>query len=175
MTEKNSLLVIRQLKQNDWQAWKNIRLRALKEEPQSFYSSYEEEILQNDEKFKNDLAAHDIFGAWLEDELVGCAGFFVHNLLKAKHKGSLYSMFVSKDVRGKKIGEKILKAIIDHAKTKVLQLHLMVVVSNEAAIKLYLKYGFKIYGTEPKGIQINNVFYDEYLMFLDLTNDAQLK
>jgi RimJ/RimL family protein N-acetyltransferase len=43
-------------------------------------------------------------------------------------------------------------------------LKLGVVTTNEAAINCYRKVGFTIYGLEPKSIQVNGSYYDEYLM-----------
>ena len=57
--------------------------------------------------------------------------------------------------------------MIAHAKKRVIQLHLTVVTSNTAAVKLYEKNGFRIYGTEPRSLKISDVFYDEHMMILE--------
>ena len=57
--------------------------------------------------------------------------------------------------------------MIAHAKKRVIQLHLTVVTHNRAAVKLYEKNGFRIYGTEPRSLKIGDNFYDEHLMVLE--------
>lgn len=49
-----------------------------------------------------------------------------------------------------------------------MQLHLMVVTTNQMALKLYQKNGFRIYGTEPRSLKIGDIFYDEHMMVLEL-------
>ncbi len=66
------------------------------------------------------------------------------------------------------IGDALLKEVIAHAKNHVKQLHLTVVTTNQVALKLYQKNGFKIYGTEPRSLKIADQYYDEYLMVLEL-------
>ena len=65
------------------------------------------------------------------------------------------------------IGDALLKMIIKHAAKHVLQLHLTVVTSNQPAIALYQKNGFKIYGTEPRSLKIDTFFYDEHFMIME--------
>ena len=85
---------IRQLQEQDWEIWKGIRLEAVQLHPEAFGSSYEEESLWKDEDFKNSLIKSDIFGAFEEKKLIGIAGFFQFKLLKLKHRGNLFSMYV---------------------------------------------------------------------------------
>jgi len=65
--------------------------------------------------------------------------------------------------------EALQNSPITDAKSKVLQLHLTCVTSNQGAIQFYQKHGFKIYGTEPRALKIGNIFFDEHLMVLDLS------
>ncbi|WP_252361736.1 GNAT family protein [Paenibacillus sp. FSL R10-2782] len=44
------------------------------------------------------------------------------------------------------------------------QLHLSVVATNQAAIKLYRKLGFETYGIEKNALEYNGQGYDEELM-----------
>ena len=85
---------IRQLQEQDWEIWKGMRLEAVKLHPEAFGSSYEEESLWKDEDFKNSLIKSDMFGAFVEKKLISIAGFFQFKLLKLKHRGNLFSMYV---------------------------------------------------------------------------------
>ena len=56
-------------------------------------------------------------------------------------------------------------AIIYHARDQsVEQLHLDVGTYNTPAIKCYERYGFAIYGTEPRTLKVDGEYIDEYLM-----------
>lgn len=160
---------IKKLRQEDWKIWKQFRLEALKNSPESFGSSYEEELNWPDSDFQNSLIKNDIFGAFLDNSLASCAGFYSLNSDKTKHRGVMWGMYTRPEYRGKGLASALIKEIINHAKLRVTQLHLTCVTSNLDAIALYQKQGFKIYGTEPRALKIGDAFYDEHLMILDVT------
>jgi ribosomal protein S18 acetylase RimI-like enzyme len=163
---------IRMLTQEDWQPWKLLRLEALKNSPESFGSSYEEEVNWPDLDFQNSLTKSDIFGVFVDNSLVSCAGFYSLNSAKTKHRGVILGMYTRPECRGQGIASSLIKTIINHAKSRVAQLHLTCVTSNLGAVAFYQKQGFKIYGTEPRALKIGDTFFDEHLMILDLTGDA---
>src|SRR5689334_2850210 len=157
---------IRLLNQEDWHSWKNLRLEALQKAPEAFGSSFEEESDWPDEKFKLSLKNSHIFGAFIDDQLIGCAGFYILDSLKGRHKGIFWGMYVKPKQRGSGVADSLVKTIITYAKPHIIQLHLTVVTTNQSAIKLYQKNGFRIYGTEPRSLKIGDQFYDEHLMVL---------
>jgi RimJ/RimL family protein N-acetyltransferase len=160
-------LDIRLLKnETDWLAFQALRLRALQEHPEAFGSSYEEESIMSADSFKEGYKKCDIFGAFVEHVLVGCAGFFIQSSIKMRHRGILFSMYIESTYRNKGIANLLVKTVIEHAKKSVLQLHATVVTSNQSALNLYEKNGFIIYGTEPHSLKIANHFYDEHMMVL---------
>lgn len=85
------------------------------------------------------------------------------------HVGSL-AMHIEKEIRGKGIGDKLLKAIIKEAK-KVLKIKILaleVVAGNEKALKLYRKNEFKKTGMLKGGINyfgklVDDVYMAKYL------------
>lgn len=157
---------IRLLESHDWQTFKILRLEALLQHPEGFGSSYEEESKCNDEAWRQKLCTGDLFGAFIDGELVGCAGFFIYASEKMSHRGCLFSMYTKDTHRNRGAADALIKTIIDHAEQQVIQLHLTVVTTNHAAIRLYQKNGFIIYGTEPRSLKIDNCFYDEHQMVL---------
>ncbi|HAT4455401.1 TPA: GNAT family N-acetyltransferase [Legionella pneumophila] len=166
---------IRQLFDADWHLWKEIRLEALNNSPESFGSSYEEEVLMSDTDFQNGLSKGYVLGAFVDDLLVSCAGFYTFNSIKTKHRGVLWGMYTRPEYRGRNIATALIQTLIQHAKTHVTQLHLNCVTSNFVARNFYQKQGFRIYGTEPKALKINDTFYDEYLMVLDFNEEPMKK
>jgi ribosomal protein S18 acetylase RimI-like enzyme/SAM-dependent methyltransferase len=166
---------IKMLTQEDWKIWKSFRLEALKNSPESFGSSYEEELNLPDSDFQNSLTKSDIFGVFVDNLLVCCTGFYSLNSTKTKHRGVILGMYTKAEYRGKGFASSLIRTIINHAKPRVTQLHLTCVISNIGAVALYQKHGFKIYGAEPCALKIGNTFFDEYLMILDLTGDSMKK
>jgi ribosomal protein S18 acetylase RimI-like enzyme len=160
---------INKLTQEDWKIWKAFRLEALKNSPDFFGSSYEEEVNYLQSDWEVGLNNSDIFGAFVDNELVSCIGFFSLKLIKTKHRGVLWGMYTQSKYRGQGIATALMQTIIHHAKAQVTQLHLTCVTSNNCAVALYQKQGFRIYGTEPNALKIGNIFYDEHLMVLNLT------
>ena len=155
---------IRMLTQEDWQPWKLLRLEALKNSPESFGSSYEEEVNWPDLDFQNSLTKSDIFGVFVDNSLVSCAGFYSLNSAKTKHRGVIWGMYTRPECRGQGIASALIKTIINHAKSRITQLHLTCVTSNLGAVAFYQKQGFKIYCTEPRALKIGDTFFDEHVV-----------
>ena len=163
-------MIIRLLEKENWKQFKAIRLEALSECPEAFGSSLEEESNLSDAEFEQNFKKSTFFGAIQNNQLVGCTGFFICSLSKMSHRGVVFSMYIKNGYRGQGIGNALLNAVITHAKNRVIQLHLTVVTTNQTALKLYQKNGFRIYGTEPRALKIGDQFYDEHMMVLELSN-----
>jgi ribosomal protein S18 acetylase RimI-like enzyme len=161
---------IRHLRQEDFQIWKEIRLESVKNHPTSFGGSYEEESLRSDENWRGFLTSANVFGAFIQEKIVGCLGYYINDGEKAKHRAGVCGMYIRPEARGKGVGKVLLQHVRDHAKEReVMQLHLTVLTTNYTAINLYLKFGFVIYGTEPRSLKIGDTFYDEYMMVMYIT------
>ena len=76
---------IRLLTNQDIEAWKTIRLEALQNSPESFGSSYEEEILYTDQDWKTHLENNNIFGCFIDNELIASACYVPFSNIKGKH------------------------------------------------------------------------------------------
>ncbi len=103
-----------------------------------------------------------------EGFLIGYAGSW--QILEEVH---ITNIAVAPDYRRKKVGETLLRSIIDDCYlNKAKYITLEVRVSNIAAINLYEKYGFKSLGTRKGYYQNNNedalimwtenIFYDKF-------------
>ena len=165
---------IRLLTEEDWQAFKSLRLEALTQHPEAFGSSFEEESKLTDVALQQRFSNCDLFGAFIQDELIGCAGFFIYSSEKMAHRGCLFSMYTKNTHRNCGVASALIKAIIAHAKTNVMQLHTTVVTTNHTALRLYQNHGFHIYGTEPGALKVGEHFYDEHLMILVFSPNQSL-
>ena len=81
------------------------------------------------------------------------------------HMGNLV-IHLSNELRGKGVGDRLIKAIIKEAR-KVLEVKMItlgVMTANKPAIGLYKKNGFIINGELKKGLQHHGKLVDEFLM-----------
>ena len=149
-----------------------MRLRALKDNPESFAATYEETLRNGKEQFIHRLRSDEAafyLGAF-ESGLVGMVYFRRDEGRKNHHKGRILSMYVQPESRGLGIGKALLQAVITQANrlTGLEQLHLMVVTTNEAARSLYRSMGFEVYGTILQALKVDEQYWDEELMVLRL-------
>ena len=162
-------LQIRRLEASDAALYRDIRLEALKKNPEAFGSTFERENAQPLSWFEAVVVRADIFGAFLDGALVGIAGYAAQEGSKQAHKGLLWGMYVRTAGRNASLGKRLVAAVLDHARGRVEMVQLTVVSENEAARRLYGAMGFVEYGYEKRALKQDDRYYDEVLMvkFLD--------
>jgi len=168
--EAGGLVRIRPLAPSDAPACRDLRLTALATSPEAFGSSYEEEAPLSVDAFRAripEAPPNAIFGAFSDGDLVGMAGFAVHERLKARHKGVMWGVFVRPEWRGRGLGRDLVRRVIDHASRHVIMLEAAVGLTNGSARRTYHGLGFRPYGIERKAIRIGEVFYDEELLCIE--------
>lgn len=161
---------IRQLSEDDADAYRAIRLEALVNHPEAFLSSAESFSQKSDADIRETLKALTIFGAVLPDGSLGGINAFLGNEgSKDRHRGWMIQVYVKPEHRGTGMSRALVEHLLDYAKDRVIQVHLGVWSENEPAIRLYKKLGFETYGTEPRYLFVNGRYLDEHLMvrFLD--------
>lgn len=163
---------IRLVTLDDFDAYWALRLRALKEEPESFGSSYEEAAKRPRADIEKMIVSSNgsfVLGAFAP-HLVGVVGMFRAHGAKEKHKGGIWGMYVAPEFRGRGFGRQLMTAAIAQARTveEVEELRLAVVTTNDAAYKLYLSLGFTEYGVEPRALKLGDKYLDEHMMVLRL-------
>ena len=165
---------IRKLTEQDLDAYWDLRLRALKDNPEAFGATYEETVARGKEAMLWRLSqADDSFTLGAFDEgMVGTVRFHREDGLKEKHKGYVFGMYVAPEVRGRGIGKALMQELIAQARTLegLEQLELGVVTSNDVAHNLYRSLGFEEYGIEPHALKEHGQYWDERLMVLSLTD-----
>lgn len=162
---------IRRLVPADGALFRDIRLEALRSNPEAFGSTFEMESVQNLDFFSGRLLSSEMLGAFDGAEIVGMAGLLIRTGLKEAHKGLLVSMYVRPQARRRGVGRRLAEAVLDIARQKIELLHLAVVSGNESARELYATLGFLEYGCEKKALKQDGRYYDEILMAKDLTSE----
>jgi ribosomal protein S18 acetylase RimI-like enzyme len=164
---------IRELTVDDAETHRALRLRAVREEPDAFGSSWEEESQRPLEATIARLQDSNVvaFGGFDDDgNLVGMVRLAREVGIKGQHKANIFGMYVAPEARGRGLGRMLLDAAIARAReiSGIELLLLAVVTTNTAARNLYLATGFEPYGREPQALKVGDRYLDEELMILFL-------
>lgn len=168
---------IRLLTEADAEAYRVLRLRALRENPEAFGATYEEWVIRplaavaERLRIATDPLERFTLGAYDEGTLIGTVTFGRETAAKTQHKGVITGMFVAPERRGQKIGRALMQAAIARARAlpDLEQILLGVVTTNVSAGALYRALGFEPYGLERHALKQDGRYYDEHLMVLWLT------
>jgi ribosomal protein S18 acetylase RimI-like enzyme len=155
---------IRLLTPGEAALYRDIRLEALKRDPDAFSSTFERENAMPLKWFEERIVNGNVFGAFAGGALVGVAGYWRQEGAKVRHKAGLWGMYVRPAARGSGLVERLVEAVAGHAFGRVELLLLSVASDNEAAIRLYRKTGFSEYGREMKALKDGERYFDEILM-----------
>jgi GNAT superfamily N-acetyltransferase len=138
---------LRRIRANEAVAWREIRLRALKDSPRTFGSSYAEEVVRTPEAWAEStrrMAAGEtivMFVAEAAGGLVGMAGAYLD-----PDDGSLphlISMWVAPEARRGGVGRALVEMVVGWARDGGHpSIRLFVVAENETAANLYRRCGF---------------------------------
>ena len=169
----HSAVEIRMLTSADAALYRAIRLEALAAHPAAFASTFAREREKPLAWFEERLTNSDVFGAFIDGEIVGVAGFRRQDGPQTMHKADLWGMYVRRSAGRSGVGRRLVDAVIAHAAEHVEKLHLSVMSRNEAALRLYKAAGFVEYGREVKAFKQDGRYFDEVLM--DLFLDGSVK
>lgn len=79
-----------------------------------------------------------------------------------------FGIVVAKEFRGQGIGTLLTQLTLQEAKKHLKGIHIVILgvfASNPAAIRLYKKFGFRHYGTIPKGLYRRGKYIDDLYMY----------
>lgn len=155
----------------DAPAFRALRLRGLREHPEAFTSSFEEDERQPLEATvrRLDSGRESFWGAFEQGELCGIAGLQRQPRAKSRHKATIVGMYVAPEQAGKGLGQALLAAALDAARAEGLGLLVLTVTEgNAAAQRLYERTGFRSFGVEPGAIRVGPRRYAKNHMYLEL-------
>jgi len=164
--------LVRPLHEGDAPAFRALRLRALKEDPAPFMTTYEEDEARPVSEVAARLAASPpgtgVLGAFRGDALIGSVGFSRHAAAKARHRVLLWGMYVAPEERRHSVGRAMLLQVVAllRAVEDVEQIELTVVSREQAARSLYLAVGFERQGTVRHAMKVGGEYLDEDTLVL---------
>ncbi len=160
-----------------WKEYRDLRLRALREDSQAFSSSYLTAKDLPDEHWQRRLdEAQQGQRGWLlfardEGKLIGMIGAYVPE--GTADTVTIVSVYVPNEQRGRGISSGLMTAMLETlARTgRFRKAHLSVNVSQLPAIRLYEKFGFREVGREP-GTTGAGQAVEQIVMERELTSKA---
>lgn len=169
--QDSSSVNVRVLNAADAEAYRSVRLRALHEQPPAFGSLPETEpnlsetaarLIESDDRC--------FWGAFQGEQLIGIIRLSRYAALNEKHRAYLAGLYVLPSFRRHGCGRALVREALSRAANTqgIRRINLTVVTQQEAAIRLYQSFNFRIYGTEQETFSSAGQFYDEYLMTLEL-------
>ena len=157
-----------QLASDDWELYRDLRLRAVEDNPQSFLSTPDEVMAKEEKVWREQLA--NMWFAVVGGKLVGMIGAIRTGRAKDNHFFDVVSFFVLPEFRGKGVGRALLKHVIELAKAnpEIVKLRLGVTTTQTGAIELYKSLGFEKIGHSKMSCKVGDEFFDEDFMELYL-------
>jgi ribosomal protein S18 acetylase RimI-like enzyme len=113
-----------------------------------------------------------VLGAFQDQRLAGVAGLSFESREKARHKATLFGMYVPAGFRGRGLGRQLVQAALAQAGSRpgVSVVQLTVTQGNNAALGLYEQCGFAQFGLEPFAVAVGDQFVAKVHMWRILCN-----
>lgn len=165
-------VLIRRLIPADAMALRELRLESLSAFPAAFATDLSEDAARPVDSFAEMLARpaeeQAVFGAFVDGELAGMAGFAREARAKMRHKALMWGVYVRPAHHGLGLGRTLVEAVIAHARGRVGLLQACVSTTNESARRTYFGLGFKSWGVERRALLVDGQWFDDEHIVLEL-------
>lgn len=175
-TERGEI-IIRMTREADAEAYRELRLEALRSAPTAFGTDPETVAQRTPEQWLADMRAGRGEGTWARlvaqagDQLVAMTVLEIDAGPKVQHQCHVYSVYVRPAWRGWGILDALFGLGLEWAQGKGACIaKLSVTATNTAAIRAYTRMGFSVYGMDPEVIMWDRKLYDELLMYRRLND-----
>lgn len=132
-----------ELTPNDWEVFRDNRLKSLKTDPLAFGPIYDKEVRIKDSTWKIELSDPNFkcFASKQGEKIIAGTGVY----FSEDQTAWLSGFFVDPDYREHGVGESLMNTIIEKLQVdfRVVRIELGVFSTQEAAIQMYKKLGFK--------------------------------
>lgn len=163
---------IRALEANDAVAYRALMLEAYGVYPQAFTSSVAERAAMPLSWWEKRLESRldRLLGAFDGEALAGIVGLAFEPREKARHKVTLFGMYVNASHQQQGLGRRLVEAALEEARQqpRLKLIQLTVTAGNHAAIALYQRCGFIQYGLEPLAVRVGVEYFDKIHMWREL-------
>ena len=145
---------IRQLNENDWREFSQIRLKALKTDPEVFGSNYESESKFTESDWRSRLQSNDsaVFMIFAVDTPIGMTGVSLWREDETNRTAIFWGSWLEPDFRRKGLSEMMYRARLDWVKKRPTIERIIVShrASNVASKYANQKHGFVFTRTHEK-------------------------
>jgi len=180
LTTPKATITIRPAVVDDAAALRELRLEALANNPIAFAADYAAAEADPPKVWADRIASYAaeeqgvIAVAEAEGRLVGMMGLYRERWPKTRHGGTLWGVYVKPDWRGLRVGQALVEECAAWARAHGMTIiKLGVATVNGPAIRCYTRCGFTVYGTDPKTLCLDGVYYDEFLMSMPVSQDGE--
>jgi ribosomal protein S18 acetylase RimI-like enzyme len=170
---------IRSLDAGDVEAFLALKRIGLASDPGSFVGSLDDDGPEYPDAVARRLAscgirAGDIVLGAFAPDLVGIIAITRGHHAKRAHKADLHGMYVRAEFRGRGLGRRLLDRALADARLMagLEEVQLIVATHNEAAARLYQRYGFHIDWTERHALRLADRSVDAHHMTLNMRGTA---
>src|SRR5208282_902441 len=143
MTGALPMVLVRETVLDDWPALRDIRLEALRDAPEAFASTYEEQAAFGEADWRERITRGGTFLAYVPEVDASEPAGLVGGYQQGTGTVGLISMFVRPRARGSGVGEALIATVLDWARARnATTVHLWVTETNKPARLLYERCGF---------------------------------
>jgi len=137
---------IRRVRADEWRELRDLRLEALQDSPNAFWTLHEEAVQRTDDDWR-EWTTFPCHVALEDGRLVGMVAAFAHE--EDPRTAELIAMFVTPAARGRGIGAALVDAQLAWARAEGFErIRLMVNVEQGSAFRLYERCGFRDTGEQ---------------------------
>lgn len=155
--------------------YRALMLDAFELHPEAFTSSFAERAALPlswwESRLSQEPQPHElVLGAFHDGKLAGVTGLSFEPREKARHKATLFGMYVPYRLRRHGFGRQLVHAALAQARLRpgVKIVQLTVTHGNDAAHKLYEQCGFVQFGLEPFAVAVGDRFVSKVHMWCNV-------
>jgi ribosomal protein S18 acetylase RimI-like enzyme len=159
-------LTFRRLTHSDLEAFKSIRLEALRTEPENFASNAADWEQKSDEDWLAILSQTPIFAGFdIQNRPLAIMGLILERAKKMAHRATIVMVYTTPKARGQGLAKALLNSLINYAQSEgIVQLELQASAENPEALGFYTSQGFEQIGRIPGGFRHDGREIDDVLM-----------